>query len=248
MASPPVTSKARHPCQWDRQARTPCAGFRADTNHELDDALELLAAVETSTSWASVAAIWAAVEGLLARATDPGVAASDRMAAIVAASFVRAELVMLATAIQDCEGPIADAMRNEGRPFSKRLDDLYDSICSNVELPLLEVADLAATARLVIHSDPRATLARVQAYLSSAFRRLFQQRNLLLHGGRFDSVALPMTMRSVPLLVAAGLDRLVYALMDGDQTTTPLALAARATNELALVGSDGSRRLHRLLD
>ena len=219
---------------------------RVETNHELDDAVELLAAVETSTSWASVAAIWAAVEGLLARGPDTGADAADRMAAVVAGAYVRAELVYLATVIKELDGDIADFLKDEDRPFGKRLDRLFDAICQKQTLPDLRVEDVAAIMRLQAIFDAPEVLGRVQGYLSSAFRRLFQQRNILLHGGRFDSVALPLTMRTVPPLVGAGLDRLVYAVTE--DSTPPLSLAARAANELRLVGSEGARQLHRLLD
>lgn len=219
---------------------------RADTNHELDDAFELLAAVETSTSWASVAAIWAAVEGLLARVTDSGAAAADRMAAVVTAGYVRAELVHLATVLKDLKGPVAENLLDETTPFAMRLDRLFEVICQREDLPELELGDRAAVMRLQTIFEAPAVLKRIEGYLAASFRRLFQQRNLLLHGGRFDSVALPLTMRSVPILVGAGLDRLVYAVTEDN--APPLALAARASNELGLVGSDGARRLHRLLD
>lgn len=223
---------------------------REQTIHALDDAFELLAAVETSTSWASVAAIWAAVEGLLTRPSDTqaGVAAADRMAAILTADFIRAELAHLATRIQALAGPLADDLKDESRTFTRRLDRLLTHLGERQPLPNLESEDTAAVERIrAVFDDPAVVLLRIRSYFKDAMRRLFQQRNLLLHGGRFDSIALPATMISTPPLVAAGLDRLVYAIVGAD-STEPLGLAARAENELALLGSDGARKLHRLLD
>lgn len=219
----------------------------ADTR-DLDDAFELLAAVDTSTSWASVAAIWAAVEGLLARATEKGTLSADRMAAVVAAGYIRAELTDLATHITKLEGAIPEDLRDESQSFGIRLDHLFEAIATKQPLPTLTPEDEAAVLRMQSVVDNPEVLRRLEGYLKSAFRRLYQQRNLLLHGGRFDSVALPMTMRSVPILVAAGLDRLVYAVSDGRDGVSPLGLAARAQNELAMIGGDGARQLHRLLD
>lgn len=223
---------------------------REHTVHALDDAFELLAAVETSTSWASVAAIWAAVEGLLTRASDTqsGIAAADRMAAILAADFVRAELAYLANRLKELDGPVAEQLRDDSRPFNRRLDRLMENIGEQPLLMDMPAEERAAVERIrTIFDNPKEVLERIRGYFKDALRRLFQQRNLLLHGGRFDSVALPATMRTVPPLVAAGLDRLVHSAV-GRESTQPLSVAARAENELALLGSDGARKLHRLLD
>lgn len=223
---------------------------RERTIHALDDAFELLAAVETSTSWASVAPIWAAVEGLLSRPSDAtsGVAAADRMAAVLAADYVRAELTLIANRLKELDGPVAEGLRDEGRPFTRRLDHLLEAIGERRPLPAMSDEDHSAVERVrTIFDEPEAVIGRIRGYFKDALRRLFQQRNLLLHGGRFDSVALSATMRTVPPLVGAGLDRLVHAAV-GTEPTEPLALAARAENEIALLGSDGARKLHRLLD
>lgn len=214
---------------------------RSATNRALDDAFELLAAVETSTSWASVAAIWAAVEGLLSGPAERGVEAADRMAAIVAAGFVRAELTQLVRHINNNED------KREAISVAE-LGALLKRIADGDDLGLKDPGHAAAVARVAaIAADPAAVLERVRGYFADSFRRLFQQRNNLLHGGRFDSASLPATMRTVPPLVAAGVDRLVHASMTVP-TTEPLSLAARAENELKLVGLPGGRQPHRLLD
>ncbi|WP_447646747.1 hypothetical protein [Nocardioides zeae] len=219
---------------------------REHSDHGLDDAIELLAAVETSTSWASVAAIWAAVEGLLTRAQDSGVTAADRMASVVTASFIRAELVELASALRVLEGPMAEIAAADG---PRQLDRLLAALTDGSPLPAaISAVDYAAVERVrAAAAAPKVVHDRVQGYLRSVFRRLFQQRNQLLHGGRFDSVALSLTMRTTPVLVAAGMDRLINAVVLEEGATT-LSVAARASNELRLLGSDGSRKLHRMLD
>jgi hypothetical protein len=222
---------------------------RTDASIPLDDAFELLAAVETSTSWASVAAIWAAVEGLLARAGEPGVQAADRMAYIVAGGFVRAELTQLLDAALERDDDQVALLREAGDLTQpQKLDSMLELLAGNqISFPE-SAAHSAAVARIrAIVADPAGVLRRVTGYYRDAFRRLFNQRNLLLHGGRFDSVALPATMRTAPPLVAAGIDRLVHAAMQGNGTT-PFALAARAQNEMDLLGMPGARPVHRLLD
>lgn len=220
---------------------------RAETEAALDDAFELLASVETTTSWASVATLWAAVEGLLARVGESGAIAADRLATIVAGGFVRAELTQLMDSLAPMEDKLGELLRS-GLGTPDKLDALLAAIERGEGIAIETPGDAAALARLrAILDSPDEVVTRVQRYFADAFRRLFTQRNLLLHGGRFDSVALPVTMRTVPPLVAAGLDRLVHAAVQPPRTD-PFGLAARADNELKLLGTADSRALTRLLE
>jgi predicted nucleic acid-binding protein len=220
---------------------------RQQETHALDDAFELLAAFETATSWASVAAIWAAVEGLLARAGDSGAKAADRMANVVAGGFIRAELTQLTDVLARRDDELGRSLAVSGLTQSRKLDKVLSEF-SKSSLKFDNPADAAGAERVrSALADPATVLTRVRAYYMDAFRRLFNQRNLLLHGGRFNSVALPATIRTVPPLVAAGLDRLVHASMQESDLTT-FGLAARAETEIELLATPGARRLHRLLD
>lgn len=211
----------------------------------LDDAFELLAGVQTTTSGASVATLWAAVEGLLARGNESGVIAADRLAAIVAGGFVRAELTQLADRLVTDEGEMGALLRS--LESTRRLDAVLDRVVDDSDIDW-EVGDYAAVARVrQIVDAPADVMERMRGYFCDAFRRLYSQRNLMLHGGRFDSLALPATMRTVPPLVAAGIDRLVHGEMQKPRTN-PFSLAARAENELGMLGDAGARALHRLLD
>ncbi len=221
---------------------------RTEETRALDDAIELLASAESATSWTAVAAMWAAVEGLLTRPGDPGVRAADRMAAIVAGGFVRAELTQL-----------VDVFASSGTELATTLSATNLSLTQKIDLVLLALdtgdcpdptrpEDAAAIARVRgLVTAPAATMSRVQGYYAEAFRRLYMQRNLLLHGGRFDSVALPATMRTLPPLVGAGLDRLVHGALQTPQAG-PFDLAARAELELGFLGKADARALHRLLE
>ncbi|WP_432985544.1 hypothetical protein [Dactylosporangium sp. CA-233914] len=213
----------------------------------IDDAFELLAGVQTSTSWASVASAWAVVEGLLSSPDESGASAADKMAAVVACSFPRAEMTQLAEVVSQDDGPAGESLRS--RPtVTDRLDVLMALMSDGATLPVAGPADLAAVGRLkAIVADKSGVLERVRGYCSDAFRRMYQQRNLVMHKGRSDSVALPATLRTVPALVAAGVDRLVHAGFQA-AASTPQEVAARASNELALVGQPGGRKLYRLLD
>jgi hypothetical protein len=103
-----------------------------------------------------------------------------------------------------------------------------------------------AVNRIQVAYDSPEVLQRIEGYLESAFRRLFQQRNLLLHGvGSIRSLCTndedgPDTCRS-------GLDRLVYSSTRRLRTTVLPCLSLRARSTNSVVGSEGARQLHRLL-
>lgn len=219
----------------DHSGLLPQAETSLDT---IDDALELLATVETTSSWASVSAIWAALEGLLARPGERGVLAADRSADLVACSFPRAELTSLLDLISEAEtippgiAPLQYALAKVG----------------SGTLEFVSAADNAAVRRISqLQRDPSAVLERMRGYFRDSFRRLYNQRNLLLHGGRFDSVALPITMRTLPPIAGAAVDRIIHGLAVGS-VSNAATLAARAENELSLVGKPGGREIIALLD
>jgi hypothetical protein len=93
---------------------------------------------------------------------------------------------------------------------------------------------------------PEVKLPNVRRYVAETFRRLYTQRNLIMHGGSFRSVTLRATLRTAPKLVAAGIDRVLDARLN-EARTTPLALAARAQAELSLLGTPAARELCDLL-
>jgi hypothetical protein len=81
--------------------------------------------------------------------------------------------------------------------------------------------------------------ARVQQQVEDAFRRLYRQRNLVVHAGHTTSVAGDGCLRTAAPLVGAGIDRLVSAAaLHG---TPPLTVAVRAELALASVHRAGAR-------
>jgi len=95
-------------------------------------------------------------------------------------------------------------------------------------------------------SKPREVLGRVEKYVAGSLRRLYRQRNLVLHWGKTDAVALRACLRTVAPLVGAGIDRVAHTtFVDG---VSPLDLAARARNHLDLVGTPAGRPLCELLE
>jgi hypothetical protein len=81
-------------------------------------------------------------------------------------------------------------------------------------------------------------LKDIESYTTAAFRRLYRQRNLVLHGGITNGVALPASLRTITPLVGAAMDRIAHAWYVDN--LSPLELAARARISLDTVGSSGA--------
>jgi hypothetical protein len=79
-------------------------------------------------------------------------------------------------------------------------------------------------------------LADVARAFRVALRRLYRTRNLILHGGATQSVALAASLRTAAPLVGAGLDRIVHAAYA--EGLAPFDLAARAEVTLSLVDGE----------
>jgi hypothetical protein len=206
---------------------------------KVDAAIELLAPLTSSSPSAAVAGAWAAIEALLSDPNDRG-SAADRMAALVTCSVPRAELTPLSYLVEKAGGPIADRLRSVAENRD-RCELLAAAILKKEPLPLTQPSDLAAVSRLErLVSAPDVRLRDIQSHLEIAFRRLYRQRNLVLHGGKTSAIALRSCTRTIAPLVGAGMDRIAHGwFVEG---VDPLELSARAKIRLALIGpSDGTR-------
>ena len=213
------------------------------------DALEIFSALESGTRGAAVTGGWAAVEGLLLRPGEsPHVRAADRLAAIIACAFPRAEL----TTLSHRHRPVApDALAAELDGVEAnvvRCRIVEESIRAGALPVVLRPSDRALLRRVEgMVADPGIRLANVRRYVSDTLRRLYTHRNLIMHAGSFQSVTLRATLRTAPKLVAAGVDRVVDARL-GARKLDPLALAARAEAELSLLAGPAARPISNLLD
>lgn len=202
---------------------------------ELDAAFELLAPLQSSSPIAGIAAGWAAIEALLSEPSDRG-GAADRLATLVACSWPRAELTKLSYAVsKDATLTARLAGTTDNRTRAKVL---AEAIVNNENLVLDTWSDKAACLRMRhLLSNPASVLADVQQYASSSFRRLYRQRNLILHGGKTNAVALRACLRTAAPLVGAGMDRLAHALYVA--RLSPLATAAQARISLITIAAKG---------
>lgn len=205
--------------------------FAPDTNHSVDAALELLAHLEESSPPAAVAGGWGAIEGLLADPSDRA-SAADNLAALVTCSFPRAELTMLSYQAQR-SGTDHFAELNLASSNRERSKILALLIHSGRMTDLPGLADQAALARMKkLFANPQDELQTIRDAISESLHRLYRQRNLILHGGKLNSVSLAASLRTVAKLVGAGMDRITHG--HYVQGLKPLELVAKANLNIAL--------------
>ncbi|QKW66090.1 hypothetical protein HUT15_36815 (plasmid) [Streptomyces sp. NA03103] len=223
----------------------------AGARSRIDDALELAAAVNRGPMSPAVAGAWAAVESLLTHPDDPQgekersgkAVAADRMAAIIACSWPRAELTALAhrhkpRAQDDLGRGIAACSTNQERA---RLvaGALHAGGVTALDFTRASTkySDRPAAQRMAdLIQDPRPVLGDVAGAFRIALRRLYRTRNIILHGGATQGIALEASLRTAAPLVGAGLDRIVHA--SYAEGLVPLDLAARAEVALRLVNGE----------
>jgi hypothetical protein len=206
----------------------------------IDAALELLGPLEEGPPGPAVSGGWAAVEALLLGPGDTGDrgVAGDRLASLVACSYPRAELTTLAYAhLRNAEDALATEIQS-APDNQARAVHVAQAIESGQPLILSLESDRLAERRLkALLAEPKRTLRDIEQYAARTFRRLYRQRNLVLHWGRMNAVCLRAALRTAAPLVGAGVDRIAHAwFADG---TNPLELSARARLRLELLGSQG---------
>jgi hypothetical protein len=189
--------------------------------------IELAAPLNSEITTAAIAGGWAAIESLMAGPGDKErVLAADRMAAITACSFPRAELTALSYKLEEQGGAIATQL--QACPNNRaRAAVLAELITGGAPPVFPEDSDAAALARIsALMADPNRVLHDIEHHISAAFRRLYRHRNMVLHWGRANAVGIKSCLRAVAPLVGAGLDRIAHAAFT--EKLEPLELAARA--------------------
>jgi hypothetical protein len=225
--------------------------LRLDQDGPLDQSLELLSHLNVSPDAVAAAAGWSAVESLLSGPGDEEkFVTADRLAGLVACSWPRAELTTIAWARIYQAGDGADALANELRALKTnrdRADRVLRAVVDAEDLGLTRPAELLAVKRMeCLTRSPREQLLAVQRHALGSLRRLYRQRNLVLHGGQTAGFSLATALRLAAPLVGAGLDRLTHAaLVDGRH---PLEMAARAKLEIHRAGSADAPPLTALLE
>lgn len=226
----------------------------ADSPTPVDDALELAAPLNYGPPGPAVSGGWAAIEALLTTPSDPddsregrGAVAADRMATLVTASWPRGELTTLSHRHSPSATDRLSAQLEHISINSERARLVAEALRSGRALALANPSDRASESRMyALVNAPKATLQDVNNHMRTAVRRLYRQRNILMHGGTTSSIALPTALRTAAPLIGAGLDRITHAaLVEG---VDALQLSARARLNLDLLGGDDARHLVDLLE
>lgn len=209
--------------------------FSPDASQSVDAALELLAHLDGSSPPAAIAGGWGAIEGLLADPNDRA-SAADNLATLVTCSFPRAELTALSYRAQGAHPEACRAL--EDALTNRERCRILARLIIDGGLPRMPaVTDQAAVERLrKLLANPGPELRTIREAIGESFHRLYRQRNLILHGGRLDSVALTASLRTVAKLAGAGMDRITHG--HYVQNLKPMELVAKANLALALVSRD----------
>ncbi len=213
----------------------------------LRSAIDLVAPLETGAPGAAIAGGWAALEAVLARPEASAREIAEDFAILVACSLPRAELTPLAYAyIAQNDDRLSEGLSHASSNLERCR--LVATAIERDECVLMQKAsDQAAVERVRgILANPAEVLCRVADYVSEALQRLYRQRNLVLHAGKTDSVAISSALRTVPPLIGAGLDRLVHDALAAGQSE-PVRLVARARTALQHCEKDGGVKPWNLL-
>lgn len=228
--------------------------YDVDSPTAVDDALELAAPLNFGSPGPAVSGGWAAIEALLTTPSDAddaregrGAVAADRMAILVTASWPRGELTTLSYRHAPGAPDRLSTQLDQVSVNSERARLVAGALGSGRTLTLNSPSDRAAESRMrALVGAPKHTLGDVNNHMTTAFRRLYRQRNILMHGGTTGSVALPTALRTAAPLIGAGLDRLTHAALA--EGVGALQLAARAQLNIDLLGGDDARHLVDLLE
>jgi len=219
----------------------------------VDDALLLASNLMHAPATVAAAGAWAALESLLTTGADNSrdlgrALAADRAAALAAAGWPRSELTRLSHRAEEdpsCPARLQHELADAGAENIERCQVMLNWLQAGKSIPVRRDRDRAAVDRMIeLVANPRPVLGRVRKYMTCSLRRLYRQRNLVLHGGSVRPVALAASIRTAGPLVGAALDRVSHAYeLHG---VDPLDAVARAECALNAVGQPDGWPLHAL--
>ena len=164
---------------------------------------------------------------------------------MVTCSWPRAELTTLSYAVMKTAGPLATRLKvlSENQERARLIADV---LATDGTLPVQSYSDQAAVARMaVVLKRPREELREVYDHLRASLRRLYRQRNMVLHGGKTRTASLRSTLWTAAPIVGAGFDRIAHAHLV--EKIAPRQLAAQARLRLAHAGIPGEPHVSNLL-
>lgn len=191
------------------------------------NALALLQPLRTSPPHIAVMSGWSAIESLLVGPGDTDNVAADRMAAIVAASVLRAEFTDLAWSYaRDNTDELAVDIDNQSTNLARA--KLFQRRAADITAPVQLGTDrdrLALDRVRPALSDPGGEIRKLRTVLRREFAGLYRKRNLIVHAGRTREHTLHAVSERLVPLIGAGIDRIVDA--GFAHGTAPIQLAVQ---------------------
>lgn len=228
--------------------------YSGSSSKAIDDALTLASSLKTGPDSIAATSSWAAIEALLSAGSDWSegggkAVTADRAACILTAAWPRAELTALSYQIAKdttATASVRHKLRALGEDNVQRCEVVLAALEGGALHPMSRPEEEAGRLRMVgLVNSPERTLRRVEKYIQSAFRRLYRQRNIVLHGGSTQAVALSAAMRTAGPLVGGVLDRLCHGIEVSGRE--PLDVASQARAALDAAGDPQGWPLHELL-
>lgn len=220
-----------------------------ETNPEIGRGIALLAELDHGPSSAAVTSGWAALESLSMGPAEDGdrIETAVRIATLVTASFVRAELTTLAYSYMKSTKDQTAREIKTAKNNRTRCEIILERVLRLPSTSFGRVEDEAGAKRMVqLLKDPVKTLKQINQHIECAFRRLYRLRNLVAHGARTDSIVLEAGVRAAAPLVGAAFDRIHHA--STTEGLNPVELIARARKRIDLLDPTNQFGLITLLD
>ncbi len=202
----------------------------------IDDALQILRPILGESRSAAIVGGWAAIESLLTSPGETKAEAADRVAAIAACSYPRAELTTLSRihgehSEDDLASRLSGITDNLGAASATA-----EALVGGQLLAGRGHQDVAAGERMRrILASPRQELAKVREAVRMSLTRIYRQRNLIVHGGIVSGEDQKVALGMAAPLIGATFDRIAHAWFT--ERLSPIRLAARANLHLELVTS-----------
>ncbi len=179
-------------------------------SQDLDNAVQILSAADLGSKPTAITSLWATLEALFVRSGDRGynVVAAKRAAFIATAALIRFEL-LLAMIEHRKHGQDALAGQLRNVPADVGPGILFEEALRNGNPPTAKrPLQIMASERLTGWLNAPARLLAIRAEVEDSLKRLYRQRNLVLHGGVYQSPGLEPTLRSASVIVSAVVDQI----------------------------------------
>lgn len=185
--------------------------YELDQPEYLSNVLELAQPLHSGAPHLAIVSGWSVIESMLVGPSDEyDVVGAGRLALIVAASMLRAELTRLAIKYSELH---KDDLAARMRACTENIERAKLLQMRLVVEPLPDmgsfVENLAVSRVRNAISDPQSEINKISSIMSRELTRLYRKRNMTVHGGQIGGVNLNSVSELLSPLIGAGIDRIV---------------------------------------